>query len=572
MKQNQIHQNLESADATALFRKVSVATGVTLLASIAASKASTDYGPAIWRPTCNANYYTSGFGHKFHVVHDMEGYYASTISLFTSCSYTSASVHYAVNGVKDATSDYPAGEITQMVLEANYAWHALCWNQHSTGTEHEGFVSNPAWYTDAQYQASAGISKHVAEKFGYAKDRNHIVGHNEKSSGAWVNYANANLGIDPNCNTHTDPGQYWDWTKYMALVNPAPVNGHINPCVGINSDGRQELFAVGHTGNLYHQYWTGTAWSGWLVLGNWVSAQNAIPSVQRNKDGRLEVFIIGSNGALNHIYQQTTGNSSSWSGWSSIPTTWTFSQTASVVANTNQDGRIEVFTISATDGGLRHVWQNVASGSTNWSAFADLGGQWNQSVCISAGNDLDGRQEVFLIGNTGNVYHINQTAPNGGWSGFVSLGATFPQTQRTALARNADGRLEIFAIWTDNQLYHLWQTAANGGWTGSWASLGGTWNQAAKPIVGLNQNGVLEVMVIGNTGNIYHDYFSGGVWSGWLSLGGSFTQDIRPVMGRNSDGRLEVFTTGPNTDLLHMYQNTPNGTWSGWTSLGGSWN
>ena len=24
--------------------------------------------------------------------------------------------------------------------------------------------------------------------------------------------------IDPTCNTHTDPGQYWDWNHFMALV------------------------------------------------------------------------------------------------------------------------------------------------------------------------------------------------------------------------------------------------------------------------------------------------------------------------------------------------------------------
>jgi hypothetical protein len=184
-----------------------------------AVQASTDYGPAIWNPPCNANWYTSGSGHKFHVIHDMEGYYASVISMFNSCSYTSASVHYLTNGKKDATSDAAAGEITQMVRDANYAWHALCWNTHSTGTEHEGFVSNPAWYTEAQYVASAGISAHLASHFGYAKDRNHIVGHNAKSSSAWVTYANNNLGINATCNSHTDPGANWNWSHYMDLVN-----------------------------------------------------------------------------------------------------------------------------------------------------------------------------------------------------------------------------------------------------------------------------------------------------------------------------------------------------------------
>ncbi|MDQ6630265.1 MAG: N-acetylmuramoyl-L-alanine amidase, partial [Verrucomicrobiota bacterium] len=143
--------------------------------------ASADYGPAIWNPPCNANYYTSGYGHKFHVVHDMEGYYQSTISMFNRCGYTSASVHYLTNGKTDYSGDAAPGEITQSISEANYAWHALCWNQHSTGTEHEGFANNPAWYTEEQYVASAGITKHICEKFGYAKDRNHVVAHGQKS-------------------------------------------------------------------------------------------------------------------------------------------------------------------------------------------------------------------------------------------------------------------------------------------------------------------------------------------------------------------------------------------------------
>ena len=91
----------------------------------------------------------------------MEGYYATTISMFTGCGWTASSVHYAVNGVKDATSDYAAGEVTQFVLEAYYAWHACCWNTHSFGTEHEGFETNPAWYTEAMYQATSGLQRHL---------------------------------------------------------------------------------------------------------------------------------------------------------------------------------------------------------------------------------------------------------------------------------------------------------------------------------------------------------------------------------------------------------------------------
>jgi hypothetical protein len=228
MKENKTHQNCcrESADATALLRKVSVATGVAIIAVTAATQASTDYGPAIWNPL--PDYGTSGSGHKFHVCHDIEGYYASLYSVLKNNGY---SVHYGVNGKKDNSSDAAPGEISQFVRDANYAWHARCWNNHSTGTEHEGFASNPAWYTEEQYKASAGITRNLSAKFGWAKDRNHVVAHGQKSVSGWPAYASANLGIDPYCNTHTDPGPYWDWSHYMELCNgTAGVAGKARVC------------------------------------------------------------------------------------------------------------------------------------------------------------------------------------------------------------------------------------------------------------------------------------------------------------------------------------------------------
>src|SRR5438045_1212222 len=107
----------------------------SVLAAAISANASSDYGPAIWRPACSGHYYTSGYGHKFYVEHDMEGYYASTISYLQGCSGT-VSIHYCCNGKKDTSTDYAAGELTQMVSEANYAWHVRCWNKYCLGTEH----------------------------------------------------------------------------------------------------------------------------------------------------------------------------------------------------------------------------------------------------------------------------------------------------------------------------------------------------------------------------------------------------------------------------------------------------
>ena len=137
----------------------------SIVAGTSAAYASSDYAPAIWNPAYSGHWYTSGNGHKFVVCHDMEGYYASTISYLQGCNNT-VSIYYCVNGKQDASSDYPAGEVTQMVREANYAWHVGCWNKYMFGTEHEGFVSNPAWYTDAMYNAGYGSSRSLYEQSG----------------------------------------------------------------------------------------------------------------------------------------------------------------------------------------------------------------------------------------------------------------------------------------------------------------------------------------------------------------------------------------------------------------------
>jgi N-acetyl-anhydromuramyl-L-alanine amidase AmpD len=191
-----------------------------LLLGATAVKASTDYAPAKWVSAPAGYWYTSGYGHKFVVIHDIEGYYLSCISMLSHANSRSVSVHYVANGKKDTTSDHPAGELTQMVREAYYAWHARCWNQYSLGTEHEGFVSNPAWFTEAMYVASAGLQDHMTTKFGIAQDRNHVCGHDQKRISGWTAYANAHFGsgFDPLCNSHTDPGAHWDWTHFMDLI------------------------------------------------------------------------------------------------------------------------------------------------------------------------------------------------------------------------------------------------------------------------------------------------------------------------------------------------------------------
>ncbi len=203
-------------------------------------QAQPDYPGAKWAQAYPGHWYTTGYPKDFVVIHDMEGYYLSTITYFQQ-SGTQASIFYCVNGLQNGSDshghyennpgDAPAGEITQMVEEKYWAWHVLCWNKYMFGIEHEGFVNDPAWYSDAMYKASAKLTSYLCDKYGIPKDRDHIIGHDEHLNADWVNWINNTYDpqlqakgippIDPTCSgsqTHTDPGQYWNWTYYMSLV------------------------------------------------------------------------------------------------------------------------------------------------------------------------------------------------------------------------------------------------------------------------------------------------------------------------------------------------------------------
>jgi N-acetyl-anhydromuramyl-L-alanine amidase AmpD len=228
--------------------------------------AQPDYAPAHWVPPTNCTkWYTTGNGHNFCVIHDMEGYYWTTISYLNTCS-VQASVYYLVNSLQNGSdslgnsenrpNDPVAGDLTQSVREQNYAWHALCWNKYMFGTEHEGFVSSPVWYSEEMYRASAGLQRHLCDTYGIPKDRNHIIGHDEKKNAAWVSWMQTNWpAIDPTCNTHTDPGQYWDWSHFMALIigGPTITNQPQSLAVNPGSDARFSVGASG-TGTLSYQW------------------------------------------------------------------------------------------------------------------------------------------------------------------------------------------------------------------------------------------------------------------------------------------------------------------------------
>jgi N-acetyl-anhydromuramyl-L-alanine amidase AmpD len=181
------------------------------------SVTSVDYGPALSDfTTCN---YSSRAGTAITMVaiHDVEGSYAGCISWFKNCS-ASASAHYVMR-----SSD---GQVTQMVLESNKAWHIGSENPYTLGIEHEGYASTGYnWYTTTLLTSSANLVRDMCTSNGINPLRCYFgpgcSGTTQQcQQGTCVKIKGHQMY--PN-QTHSDPGPYWNWDKFYKLLNNTPV-------------------------------------------------------------------------------------------------------------------------------------------------------------------------------------------------------------------------------------------------------------------------------------------------------------------------------------------------------------
>ena len=141
------------------------------------------------------------------VIHDTEGSWDTALQLVQDPTYLGW--HYTVRSAD--------GQIAAHLDPKDVGWHAGNWyvNMHSIGVEHEGFAAQGAtWYTESLYESSAALVRHLAHRYGVPIDRAHIIGHDQVP------------GITPDAvaSMHWDPGPYWDWEHYMALLG-RPITG-----------------------------------------------------------------------------------------------------------------------------------------------------------------------------------------------------------------------------------------------------------------------------------------------------------------------------------------------------------
>jgi N-acetyl-anhydromuramyl-L-alanine amidase AmpD len=170
--------------------------------------ALTDYAPAILRASPNWNS-RGGSAVSLVVIHSCEGNYSGCWSWLRNTA-AGASAHYVVKE--------DGGEISQLVREADRAWHVaaayqcslaggaqcnkngISTNTFSVGIEHAGFASQASWSTGI-IEASARLTCDITRDHGVPRDRNHIVSHGQ---------------LQPS--NRTDPGPNWPWSHYISRI------------------------------------------------------------------------------------------------------------------------------------------------------------------------------------------------------------------------------------------------------------------------------------------------------------------------------------------------------------------
>jgi len=199
---------LSSTDVSVLDTTVTSNSGTNYISQMRTSQ----YGPALWSasPTCNHSS-RNGTAIDGIVIHTTQGSYAGSISWARNCA-SDVSFHYIIR-----SSD---GQVTQMLLESKKGWHARSANPHTIGIEHEGYVNDASWYTNAMYTSSANLTRDITQSgYGILPTRTYNGPGNTGTSLTLGNCVRVKGHQHWPNQSHNDPGINWNWNKYYNLIN-----------------------------------------------------------------------------------------------------------------------------------------------------------------------------------------------------------------------------------------------------------------------------------------------------------------------------------------------------------------
>ncbi len=291
---------------------------------------SADYAPAIWRPSPNYNARPAGTDISMIVIHTCEGGYSGCWSWLANSS-AGASAHYVVNE--------SGSEITQLVSEANRAWHVaasydcslngsvMCGlngqsvNNFSVGIEHGGYASQSS-FPAGQIDASAKLSCDISRDRTVVRDSYRIVAHGR---------------LQPY--NRTDPGPNWPWSTYISKIKSycgdTTTTGLVIDSNNNNNDSSKGYISVSAN------WVSSTSTAGYYGSGYFHAATQAV-----------------SDAAVFHFYMPAAGTKTIDAWWTS---------------GTNRSSAAPFIITNASGTNLATVYKNQQTGGGSWQTL----GTWS---------------------------------------------------------------------------------------------------------------------------------------------------------------------------------------------------
>jgi Glycosyl hydrolase family 76 len=219
------------------------------------------------------------------------------------------------------------------------------------------------------------------------------------------------------------------WSGWSSLSRPSGTQLTGVPAVVQDNTGVIRAFARGANGSLYTDSLSGTTWSGFTNLGGvWPYDVAALAGT----GGYVHVFAVGTTGNLYHDQMLPPGGS--WSGWSDLG-----GQVTGVPAVTQDSaGTVRAYARQTPAGGLLEYY--AGKGDTSYATDTH-GGVWPYDEAAVADSGTYS-VSVLGVGTTGNAYWQYLT-PAPAWSGWEDGSGSF--TGVPAAVSLGSGAIDVFA-------------------------------------------------------------------------------------------------------------------------------
>jgi hypothetical protein len=283
------------------------------------------------------------------------------------------------------------------------------------------------------------------------------------------------------------------------------------------------------------------------------------PSALAASNGSVWVFATKSGSLYG---DNLPSGSTTWSGWADLGNdSATLIGTPTAARATS--GTIDVFARGAAAGQVHEI--QLPSGSTTWSSFTNLGGNFPDDISAEVGSG----GTIHLAGaGYDSVFYLDTLPTTGSWSGWTAVPGASVTGVPTTLQ---DANDSSYRVWvrrtTDGSIVGDGMASGATTW-GGWASRGGFWTTDPTGFPGTG--GVVWLLAINVQLSINLDNLAtSGGWSGWGTVNtgncftgvAGFTEDTSGnfhLVGRSCDGQLKANEI-----------NSGSSTWQGWTTIGG---